>query len=78
MIQDWESKNDSGTEKQVSTLTRLDERGLEHVRQEREHGVERLEVTARGRLAVLDAGEEFSEDREVEDEGRREQRVLGG
>ena len=77
MIQERRGRDDSGTE-QESTLTRLDERGLEHVRQEREHGVERLEVTARGRLAVLDAGEEFSEDREVEDEGRREQRVLGG
>ena len=57
---------------------RLDERSLKHVRQEREHGVERLEVTARGRLAVLDAGEELGDDREVENEGRREQRVLGG
>ena len=54
----------------------LDERRLEHVREEGEDRVERLEVLARRRVAVLDAREQLREDREVEDERRREQRIL--
>ena len=54
----------------------LDERHLEHVREQGEDPVERLEVHACGRVAVLDARQELGEDREVEDERRREQRVL--
>ncbi len=55
----------------------LHERRLEHVRQQREHGVQRLEVLARASVAVLDARQEFGEDRQVQDERRREERVLG-
>jgi hypothetical protein len=53
----------------------LDERRLEHVRQEREHRVQLLEL-ARARRADLDAREELSEDGEVEDERGRKKRVL--
>ena len=57
----------------------LDERRLEHVREQRQDGVQRPEVLrARGEVAVLDAREELGEDRQVEDERRREQRVLRG
>ena len=57
----------------------LHERRLEHVREQREHRVERLErarLRARGGGAVLHAREQLGEDRQVEDERRREQRVL--
>ena len=54
----------------------LDERRLEHVRQEREHRVQRRELARGGRIAVLDAREQLREDRQVEDERRREQGVL--
>ena len=54
----------------------LDERRLEHVRQEREHRVQRRELARGGRVAVLDAREQLREDRQVEDERRREKGVL--
>lgn len=60
---------------------RLDERRLEHVREQAEDWVERLEVRGRAGVvggAVLDAGEQLGEDRQVEDERRREERVLEG
>lgn len=58
--------------------TGLDERRLEHVAEQAEDGVKRLELLRLGlvSLAVLDTREELREDREIEDEGRREQRVL--
>lgn len=56
----------------------LHERGLEHVREQREHGVERLELGRGpgGDVADLDAREQLGEDRQIEDERRRKERVL--
>jgi hypothetical protein len=62
------------------TRTRLDERGLEHVREEGEHWVERRKVlpgALGGEGAVLDTREQFGEDRQIEDERGREERILG-
>jgi hypothetical protein len=53
----------------------LDERGLEHVAQERQHRVERLELGL-SLAAVRDAGEQLGEDGEVENERRGEEGVL--
>ncbi len=55
--------------------TGLDERRLEHVREQREDAVERLELASLG-LAVLDAGEELRENSQVEDQRRSKQGIL--
>ncbi len=55
--------------------TRLDERRLEHVREQREDTVERLELAALG-LAILDTGEELREDSQVDDQRRGKEGVL--
>ena len=61
-------------------LTRLDEGRLEHVGEKGENRVERRKVFllcgVAGNLAVLNSGEEFSEDCQVQDERSREQRIL--
>lgn len=58
------------------SLTRLDEGGLEHVRQQGEDRVQRREVLLLLGLAVFDAGEELSEDGEIQDEGSGKERIL--
>ena len=55
--------------------TGLDERGLEHVREQGQHGVQRLEL-GRGARAVLDAREELGQDGQVQDERSSQKRVL--
>ena len=62
--------------KQGSRRTRLDERSLEHVRQERKHRVQRREILLLPDLAVLDASKELSEDGQVQDERSRKKRIL--
>ena len=52
---------------------RLDKRHLEHVQEQGEDRVERLDVLPRGRVAVLDTRQELLQDCQ---ERRREQRVL--
>lgn len=59
--------------------TRLDERGLEHVRQQAQHGVQRFELGLAGIRAagtVLDTSEKLGEDGQVEDQGSGEEGVL--
>jgi hypothetical protein len=60
--------------------TRLDERGLKHVR---EKGKDRVKwrklwcgLALRSGAAVLDARKQLSQDRQVQDERRGEKRVL--
>lgn len=57
---------------------RLDEWGLEHVREEREDAVQRLElwVLVVAHFTVGNASEELGEDGQVEDERGSEKRVL--
>ena len=61
-------------------LTRLDKRSLQHVREEGEDRVERRKVLllsgVAGDFAVLNSGEEFSEDGQIQDEWRGEEGVL--
>lgn len=52
-----------------------DERGLEHVGQEAEDGVESFEAVLAG-FPVLDSGEEFGEEGQIEDQGGGEEGVL--
>lgn len=64
-----------------SGRTRLDERRLEHIREERQHRVQRRKVLV-GRLrrdvTVLDTRKELRQDRQVKDERRSKERVLHG
>lgn len=55
--------------------TGLDERRLEHVREEGQDRVQRLELVRVG-FAVLNTGQELRQDREINDERRRKKRVL--
>jgi hypothetical protein len=63
-------------------LTRLDEGRLEHVGEKGENRVEGRKVFllcgVGGDLAVLNSGEEFSEDRQIQDERSCKQRILRG
>ena len=56
--------------------TRLDERSLKHVRQQGKDGVEWGEVGRRGGITVLDAGEELSQDGQIQDERGSQERIL--
>lgn len=59
--------------------TRLDERGLEHVREQAQYGVKRLEIALAGVGAagtVLDTSKELGEDGQVQDQGSGEEGVL--
>ena len=68
----WETKK----------LTRLDEGRLEHVGEKGENRVKGRKVfllcSVGGDLAVLNSGEEFSKDCQIQDERSREQRILRG
>ena len=65
---------------QTIKLTRLDEGRLEHVGEKGKNRVEGCKVFllcgVGGDLAVLNSGEEFSEDCQIQDERSREQRIL--
>ena len=67
---------------QTIKLTRLDEGRLEHVGEKGENRVEGRKVfllcSVGGDLAVLNSGEEFSKDCQIQDERSREQRILRG
>lgn len=53
----------------------LDEGRFEHVREERQDGVERRELGC-AHFLVLHAAQELGEDGQVEDEGSGEERIL--
>jgi len=54
----------------------LDERSFEHVREKREHAVQRLELLVLTNAAVVDTGEKLSEDCEVKNQRRSQQGIL--
>lgn len=56
--------------------TWLDKRGFEHVGQQGQDGVERLELVALVDLAVLNARQKLGQHSEVQDEGSGKKRVL--
>jgi len=60
------------------SLTRLDKRSLEHIREERQDGIQRLEIRGLAilALAVLDASEELSEHGQVKDKRSGQKGVL--
>ena len=57
-------------------LTRLDERSLEHVRQQRQDGVKRGELGLSGGVTVLDTSEKLSQDRQVQNERSCQEGIL--
>jgi hypothetical protein len=58
--------------------TGFHKRSLQHIREQAKHGVKGLELRIRPscKLAVLDAGEQLSEDGKVKDKWCSKQRVL--
>jgi hypothetical protein len=61
--------------KACANLTWFDEWGLEHVRKQRKHRVERSELGAitLGQIAITNAREELREDGQIQNERRSQQ-----